>query len=166
MNTTRKLALAGLFIAVAVACSTFYIPVGASKCFPAQHAINVLSGVLLGPWYAVGVAFTTSVIRLLLGTGTLLAFPGSMVGALLCGLAYRYLKKLPFAFLGEVIGTGVFGALLAYPVTTLVMSREASLFGFVIPFVISSAGGTIIAALIVYTLKRTKALARYGLLTD
>ena len=34
-------------------------------------------------------AFITSLIRVLMRTGTLLAFPGSMCGALLAGLMYK-----------------------------------------------------------------------------
>ena len=93
----KKLAVAGMMTAVGVVLSTFYIPVGMSKCFPVQHLLNVLAGVFLGPYYAVGFAFCTSLIRNLMGTGSLLAFPGSMVGAFCCGMAYRYAKKLPAA---------------------------------------------------------------------
>ncbi|MFZ5975448.1 MAG: energy coupling factor transporter S component ThiW [Bacillota bacterium] len=166
MNAVKKLAFASVLVALAVICSAFYIPVGVAKCFPAQHAVNVISGILLGPWYAMGIAFTTSLIRVLLGTGTLLAFPGSMIGALLCGLAYMYTKKLPLAFLGEVIGTGVFGALVAYPVATLILAKEATLFAFVIPFSISTIGGTAIAVFVIYALKKTKLLNKYGLMAS
>lgn len=91
------------------------IPVGASKCAPVQHFINILGGVFLGPGYAVGMAFVTSLLRNLMGTGTLLAFPGSMFGAFLCGMLYKYGKHLPLAYLGELFGTSVIGGLLSYP---------------------------------------------------
>lgn len=156
--STKKLALAGVLCAVAVACSPFSIPVGASKCFPVQHFVNILGGVFLGPLYNVIVAFVTSLIRNLLGTGSLLAFPGSMCGALLCGLMYKYFKNLPLAYLGELVGTSVIGGILAYPVATLIMGKEASLFLYVIPFFISTFGGTIIGAVLVTALKKTKAL--------
>ena len=68
----KKLALSGILVAVAVVGSTFSFPVGVAKCAPVQHMVNVLAGVLLGPWYAVGVAFVTSCIRVVSGTGTLL----------------------------------------------------------------------------------------------
>lgn len=77
----KKLALAGILVAVGIVCSPLSIPVGASKCAPVQHFINILGGVFLGPGYAVGMAFVTSLLRNLMGTGTLLAFPGSMCGA-------------------------------------------------------------------------------------
>ena len=70
----RKLALAGILVAVGIVCSPLSIPVGASRCAPVQHFINILGGVFLGPWYAVGMAFITSLLRNLMGTGTLLLF--------------------------------------------------------------------------------------------
>ena len=79
----KKTALAGMLVALTVALSGFSIPIGASKCFPIQHLVNVLAGVFLGPVYGVSMAFCVSLIRNILGTGSLLAFPGSMVGAFL-----------------------------------------------------------------------------------
>ena len=162
MNTNlRKLTLAAVLVAVCVACAPLSIPVGASKCFPVQHLVNILAGVFLGPWYSVGMAFCTSLIRVLTGTGTLLAFPGSMCGALLCGLVYRYCgKKLPLAFAGELVGTGLLGGMLAYPVASMVLGKEAALFTYVLPFFVSSAGGTIIAVFLVTALKKTGVMDR------
>lgn len=157
-TNVKKLALSGLLIAVAVVGSTFSFPVGVSKCAPVQHMVNLLGAILLGPWYAVGVAFVTSCIRILAGTGTLLAFPGSMVGALLCGLLYKKIGNLASAFIGEVIGTGIFGAILAYPIATLFLAKQAATFGFVIPFSVSSFGGAIISTILICALKRTKAI--------
>jgi len=157
MNNVKKLAIAGLLVALGVVCSTFSIPVGAAKCFPIQHMVNVLAGILLGPGYAVAMAFATSLLRVMLGTGSLLAFPGSMIGALCCGLLYQFTKKLPLAYLGEVIGTGVLGALAAYPVATLIMSKQAALFAYVIPFIISSFGGATISLVLISALIKAKA---------
>ena len=87
-NSTKKLAIAAIFVALAVVGSAFVsFPVFGSKCSPTQHMVNVLCAVFLGPGYGVGVAFCASLIRNLVGAGTLMAFPGSMVGALCCGLA-------------------------------------------------------------------------------
>ena len=74
-SNTKKLAIAGILCAVAVVGSLFTFPVLASKCAPIQHMVNVLCAVLLGPWYGVGVAFGASLIRNLLGLGTIMAFP-------------------------------------------------------------------------------------------
>ena len=46
----------------------------------------MICAVFLGPWYGVAVAFAASLLRNLLGMGSLMAFPGSMCGALLCGM--------------------------------------------------------------------------------
>ena len=157
----KKLALAGILVAVGIVCSPLSIPVGASKCAPVQHFINILGGVFLGPGYAVGMAFVTSLLRNLMGTGTLLAFPGSMCGAFLCGMLYKYGKHLPFAYLGELFGTSVIGGLLSYPIATLIMGSESAVFGFVLPFFVSSCGGTIIAAVLVTAMKKMKVFDIY-----
>lgn len=163
----RKLALAGILIAVGIVCSPLSIPVGASKCAPVQHFVNILSGVFLGPCYAVCMAFVTSLLRNLMGTGTLLAFPGSMCGALLCGLLYRYGKHLPLAYLGELIGTSVISGLLSYPVAAFLMGNECAVFAFVVPFFISSLGGTLLAVVLVTAMKKMKVFDIYlGNLND
>lgn len=155
----RKLATAGMLIALTVAFSTcFYIPIGASKCFPIQHLVNVMAAVFLGPAYGVGMAFSTSLIRNLMGTGSLLAFPGSMAGAFLAGYLFRKFGKLPMAYAGEVIGTGIIGALISYPVTVFLLGREAAVFMYVIPFIMSSALGTAIAVVLIGALYKTKAM--------
>ncbi len=163
-TNTKKMVIAGLLIALAVVSSTFSFPVGMAKCAPVQHMVNVLAAVVLGPWYGVVMAFITSLIRVLTGLGTLMAFPGSMCGALLAGLLYKAGKKLPFACAGELFGTSIIGGLLAYPVALLLMgNKTAALFGYILPFFISSLGGTIISAVIIIALKKTKALERFGL---
>lgn len=155
-KTTKKLAVAGILVALGVVLSPLAIPVGASKCFPVQHMVNVLAAVFLGPFYGVIMAFLTSLLRLAFGLGTLLAFPGSMFGALLAGLVYKYIKKLIPTYLGELFGTGVVGGLAAYPMAVWVMGKEAAVVGYILPFLISSLGGTIIAAIIIAALKKTK----------
>ncbi len=155
MVNIRKLTLAGILIAVGVVCSPFYIPMGIAKCFPIQHLINVLAGVLLGPFYSVSMAFCTSLIRVMMGTGSLLAFPGSMIGALFCGVLYKCTKKVALAFLGEVFGTGIIGALVASVMAALFLSNKAAVFGFVIPFGISSLVGAAISLLFIRVLKKT-----------
>lgn len=155
----KKFVLTAVFAAVAVVGSLFSFPVFGSKCAPVQHLINVLCAVILGPGYGVAAAFVSSLIRNLLGLGTLLAFPGSMCGALLAGLLYHYIKKLPAAYIGEVFGTAVIGGMLSYPVAAFIMgSKGAALFTFVVPFLISTAGGTLLAVLITVPLKQTGVL--------
>ncbi|RQD74913.1 MAG: energy coupling factor transporter S component ThiW, partial [Halanaerobium sp. MSAO_Bac5] len=87
----KKLTFAALLIALGtISGHLIYIPVGIAKAFPVQHLINVLSAVLLGPAYAVWNAFAISLFRNILGTGSLLAFPGSMIGAFLAAYLYKF----------------------------------------------------------------------------
>jgi energy coupling factor transporter S component ThiW len=83
-----------------------------------------------------------------------------MCGALLCGLLYRYSKKLALAFAGEVIGTGIIGALLAYPIAALLLSSKAAFYGFVIPFGISSLAGAAISVVLLVSLQRAGILQK------
>lgn len=159
-TNTKKLAAAALLAAVAVVGSTFSVPVFGSKCAPVQHLVNVLCAVLLGPFWGVACAFVASLIRNLTGLGTPLAFPGSMCGALLAGLLYSKMKNILAACAGEVFGTAVIGGMLAYPVASLIMGNSsAALFTFVVPFLISTAGGSILAAVVLYAMKGSGALS-------
>ena len=155
--SVKKLAVSAMLVALAVSLSSFAIPIGASKCFPTQQLANVVAGVFLGPGYGVAMAFGTSLIRNLMGTGSLLAFPGSMIGALICGLAYRYSGKLMLAYVGEVFGTGIVGGILCYPVATMVMGKEAAIFAYVMPFLMSTLCGTVIAAFLIGVLCKSGA---------
>jgi energy coupling factor transporter S component ThiW len=158
---TKKLALTAIFAAVAVVGSMFSFPVFGSKCAPVQHLVNVLCAVFLGPWWGLAAAFIASVIRNMTGLGTLLAFPGSMCGALLSGILYRKFKALPAAWIGEIFGTAVIGGMLAYPIASLIMGNaNAALFTFVVPFLISTAGGTLIAAVITLALQSRGVIAK------
>ena len=158
---TKKLALTAIFAAVAVVGSMFSFPVFGSKCAPVQHLVNVLCAVFLGPWWGLAAAFIASVIRNMTGLGTLLAFPGSMCGALLSGILYRKFKALPAAWIGEIFGTAVIGGMLAYPIASLIMGNaNAALFTFVVPFLISTAGGTLIAAVITLALQSRGGIAK------
>lgn len=162
-NQTLRVTLAAVLCAVAVVGSLFSFPVFGSKCAPVQHMVNVVCAVLLGPWYGLGAAFLASLIRNLLGLGSLLAFPGSMCGALLCGLVYKYTKKLLPTLVGEVFGTGVLGGLLAYPVAVTFMGVAAgnvAFYAYIVPFLVSTAGGSIIAGAILFALQKNGVLEK------
>lgn len=165
----KKLAIAAVLCAVAVVGSTFYFPVFGSKCTPVQHMVNVFCAVLLGPWYGVGAAFVSSLLRNIFQLGTPLAFPGSMVGALLAGLVYRLMKNknpmlaLVCTLIAEVIGTGVIGGLCAYPVALLFMDVDAAataFYAYIVPFLISTVAGSAISGVLVMALDRAKVLSQ------
>ena len=160
-NSTKKLAIAGILCAVAVVGSMLSFPVFGSKCAPVQHMVNILCAVFLGPWYGVGVAFAASLLRNLLGLGSLMAFPGSMCGALLCGLVYWKVKNLPATLAAEVFGTGVIGGLTAYPVAKALMGLSPATYTvYIVPFLISTVAGSILAGILVLALEKSGAMSR------
>ena len=72
-----------------------------------------------------------------------------------------YAEKMTKDLGGELFGTGIIGALAAYPIAVYVMGKDAALFAYVLPFIISSAGGTVIAIFLVTALKQTHALDKF-----
>ncbi len=156
----KKMTFSALLIALGTMTGhLIYIPVGVAKAFPVQHLINILSAVLLGPGYAVWNAFAISLLRNMLGTGSLLAFPGSMIGALIAGLLYKKFKDQRWALAGELIGTGLLGAVAAYPIARLLMGSSSAVFFFVIPFSLSAAGGAVIAYLFLKAVEKADSLS-------
>ena len=160
-TNTKKLAIAGVFCAVAVAGSLFSFPIFGSKCSPVQHMVNILCAILLGPGYSIGAAFGAAFIRNLLGLGSLMAFPGSMFGAFVCGVVYQKTKNILAALFGEVFGTAVLGGFCAYPIAIFLMGQSAAniaVYAYVIPFFISTAAGALISAVLIYSLKKANVL--------
>ena len=158
MKSIQKLTLSGVFIGIGtITASLLHIPIGPIKAFPMQHLINVLSAIILGPAYAVGNAFCISVLRNLMGTGTLLAFPGSLFGALLASLLYKKFKNAFAAFTGEVVGTGLIGAYIA---VLMLKGAVADVPMFFLAFAASSLIGAISAVLVYQILSKTPALKK------
>jgi energy-coupling factor transport system ATP-binding protein len=144
-----------ILVAMAVALSPISIPIGISRVFPAQHMVNVIGAVMLGPVYAVGIAFLAALVRNLLGTGTLLAFPGGMIGALLAALAYRSFRNVYAAGAGEVIGTGLLGALAgAWIVGPMLIGKAMPMTVLIVAFSVSTLAGSILGIAALHLLKK------------
>ncbi len=160
-KSVLRLAVAGILCAVAVVGSLLSFPVFGSRCAPVAHMVNVICAVFLGPWFGLGVAFVSSLLRNLLGLGSLLAFPGSMCGALACGLVYAKTGKILPTLVAEILGTGVLGGLLAYPLAVGFMGVDAAgiaFYAYIVPFLISTVVGSALAGVIVFALQRSHAL--------
>lgn len=156
MPATRQVAYSVVLTALAVALSPLFIPAGVAKVFPAQHMINVIGGVLLGPWYALTIAFAAGLIRNILGIGTLLAFPGGMIGAFLAGGGFRLTGSVYVAALGEVAGTGLIGATVsALLVAPFFMGKKMALSYMILAFSLSTVAGSILGLICLFILKRT-----------
>ena len=110
-------------------------------------------------WWGVGIAFCASLIRNLLGIGSLLAFPGSMVGALCCGLIFRFTGKLAPTCAAEALGTGILGGLAAYPVAKLLMGLAPAGFTvYMLPFFISTFTGSVLAFVLLRVFEKSQIL--------
>ena len=156
-DSTRRLTLAASLTALAVVGSVLSFPVLGSRCAPVQHMVNVFCAVLLGWRYGVGAAFTASLLRNLLGLGSLLAFPGSMFGALLSGIVYGRTKNILLTVLAEAVGTGIIGGLAAYPIAILFLGKlagDAAFYVYVVPFLISTTVGAALAGIVVKRFKK------------
>jgi energy coupling factor transporter S component ThiW len=152
---SRDVSKAVILVAMAVALSPFFIPVGISKCFPAQHMINVIAAVILGPVYAVAIALAAAIIRNILGLGTLLAFPGGMIGALLAGIFYKSTRNIYIAGLGEIFGTGVLGSLAAiYIVGPMLLGKTMAMGALMVAFSVSTIGGSVIGIVALHLLQK------------
>ena len=153
---TRTVARAIILVAIGVAISPFTsIPIGIARINPAQHFVNVISAVLLGPWWATGIALAIGVLRNALGTGTLLAFPGGMIGAFIAGYVYLLTRSIYLGALGEIIGTGLLGAIVsALIVAPVFMSKPMALTGLIIAFSGSTILGSILGVMALRLLER------------
>jgi energy coupling factor transporter S component ThiW len=89
-----------------------------------------------------------------------LALTGAVFGALLSGILYRVSKgKIWAAVLGEIIGTGVIGAVVSYPVMAFLWGREGLGWLFYVPsFICGTLIGGSIALVFLYQLQRMGAL--------
>lgn len=152
--STKKLTMMSVLVAIGVVGAQYiWFPAGVAKAYPVQHAINVMSAVMLGTGPAVMVAFLIGLIRNALGLGTLLAFPGGMIGAFLAGYLYSKVDKKWAAATGEFIGTGVIGAFIAFPVSNFLLGTSVGAWFFIPSFLVSSVAGAAIGWIVVSRLR-------------
>ncbi|RFA96340.1 energy coupling factor transporter S component ThiW [Pyrobaculum aerophilum] len=141
----RVVAYLAVFTGLGLALAPLSFPVGPTRAFPGQHFVNGVAGVVIGPW-ALAVAFLVSLIRNMLGLGTVFAFPGSIPGALIVWLAATALRrfgKAHYAPLFEPLGTlGLGFPAAAYVVAPLLGVGERFITGL-IPIFIGWAASTI-----------------------
>ncbi|MCT4619142.1 MAG: energy coupling factor transporter S component ThiW [Marinisporobacter sp.] len=129
---------------------------------PMAHFINIVCSVMLGPWYSLLCATLIGVIRMIFMGIPPLALTGAVFGAFLSGTLYRVSKgKLIFAIIGEVIGTGIIGAIMSYPVMTFIWGRTGLTWMFYVPsFIMGTLIGGTIAFVFLKALSRIDMLAK------
>ena len=119
---------------------------------PMAHFINIVCSVFMGPWYSLLCATLIGIIRMITMGIPPIALTGAVFGAFLSGVFYRASKgRIIFAVLGEIIGTGIIGAILSYPVMTFLWGKEGLSWLFYVPSFIC---GTLIGGSIAYVFLR------------
>jgi len=163
VNRTRLITTMAVFVAIAtIGSQLLWFPAGVAKAYPVQHAINVMVAILLGPVPAVIIAFVTGLIRNMLGLGTIIAFPGGMIGAFLAGIFYKHFGKKIMAVIGEIVGTGLIGSLFAVPYANILMGSSMGAMVFMPSFLVSSISGAFIGYFIVKRVKQTNHFQYYA----
>lgn len=146
-----------LFVALGVVIS----PILRFEGFaPTTHFVNVVSSVFLGPWYSLLNGTLTAIIRMTVMGIPSLAFTGQVFGAVLSGVLYRKTNgKILWAVIGEVVGTGIIGSIVSYPVMRLLMGKTGLTIFFYTPsFLIATLIGGSIAFIFLKTLQRNGTL--------
>ena len=119
---------------------------------PMAHFINIVCSVFLGPWYSLLCATLIGIIRMATMGIPPIALTGAIFGAFLSGVFYRLSKgRIIFAVLGEIIGTGIIGAIMSYPVMTFLWGKEGLSWLFYVPSFIC---GTLFGGSIAYVFLR------------
>ena len=99
-------------------------------------------------------------MRMLSGR-TIQAVTGAIYGPILGGLIYKKTKNIYLVWIGEVIGTGFFGAMSSYPLMKMFYGLDAQSPFYYIPFYTPSAVvGAAMGVAILVILKKTAVLGR------
>lgn len=158
-NTIQKMTLLAMLVALGVVISPILRVEG--MC-PMAHFINIVCSVLLGPWYSLLCAVLIGILRMSFMGIPPLALTGAVFGAFLSGVFYRISKgRMIYAVLGEVIGTGLIGAVVSYPVMAGLMGRTGLTWLFYVPsFICGTLIGGSVAFLFLKYLNQAKLLAK------
>ena len=184
-TNVKKMAILAMMVALGVVLSPILRVPGMA---PMQHFINVIVAVLLGPWYALACAVLIALLRMWLLGVNLLAVTGAVFGKLARGLDApagehlvgvvavvmmvvgaglqavfhldRYGVKMLAAVAGEIVGTGIIGAMASYPVMAFLYHMDGVVLFTYVP---SFLAGTIIGGFAGYLF--LIALSKNGLLT-
>jgi energy coupling factor transporter S component ThiW len=93
---------------------------------------------------------------------TIQAVTGAVFGPILGGLLWRKTKNVYLVCVGEIVGTGLLGALASYPLMKWFYGLDAQNPLYYIPFYTPSAVvGGMMGVMVLLILKRAKVLDRF-----
>ncbi|MCR5342296.1 MULTISPECIES: energy coupling factor transporter S component ThiW [unclassified Butyrivibrio] len=158
-NYLLRLVTLAMFVALGVVISPILRVEG--MC-PMAHLINITCAVFMGPAYALLCALLIGIIRMMIMGIPPLALTGAVFGATLSGVFYKLSKgKIIAAVLGEIIGTGLIGSIVSYPVMTYLWGKEGLTWFFYVPsFLMGTLIGGSIAFLLLLKLQASGALVK------
>ncbi|MFW8052628.1 energy coupling factor transporter S component ThiW [Vagococcus fluvialis] len=148
----QKLIILSFMVALDVVLSPLFRIEGMA---PMSSVMNVIGVALMGPWYGTAMALICGLLRMLLLGVPPLALTGAVFGAFLAGLGYKYSKSIYGAMLGEIIGTGLIGSLLSYPVMVWFTGSAQEMYWFIYTprFFGGAISGSLIGFLVYQKLK-------------
>lgn len=160
MNSHTKL-LRFVFFSMMVAVGVVISPIlRVEGMCPMAHLINITMAVFMGPLNAFLCALAIGCIRMITMGIPPLALTGAIFGAILSGVFYKVSKgKIWAAVLGEIIGTGIIGSIISYPVMTYLWGKTGLTWMFYVPsFLMGTLIGGSIAFVVLTSMKRSGVL--------
>ena len=154
---TQKLAYVGIFTALGVILGTISFPVGPTKVAPFQHFINVITGIMLGPWWASLTALFIGLLRMSFGVGTIFSIPGGIPGAFTVGVVYKVMRK-DWAAFSEPLATIFIGGTLSALLFGPLINVHKGVTWFWIAFAPSTLVGTTLGFLTLKALRRMEVI--------
>lgn len=129
---------------------------------PMSSVVNVIAAVLMNPFAATLMALICGVMRMLFLGIPPLALTGAVFGAFLAAFFYKVWPHSGAAALGEIIGTGIIGSLLSYPVMAWFTGSANGLYLFVYTprFLGAAIMGSIAACLLLIKLGKLSAFQK------
>lgn len=142
---SKKLAIVTVMVALDTILSSIFRIEGMA---PMSSVMNIIAGVILGPVYAVVMAFITGIIRMFIFGIPPLALTGAIFGAFSAGFLYRYGGNIYWSMFGEFLVTGIVGSVISVPVMILFTGQHHELYWLV--YTPRFIGATVIGSIIAY----------------
>ncbi len=153
VTLSRKILWAAALAVFLILFSSAPVSLDDVNLFPVIHFVNLVSGMVLGPWYALGISVFGGGIRIGLLGATLFALPTALPGGVSVGLARKYLPSRVrwTAGLFEPVGT-LLGASLSYALVAIgPLSSRVPVPMSLSFFFLSSSLGTLVGLGLIWT---------------